>query len=133
MAPQLKKVVTKTIETKAIEAKAPKGRPPHPAVGRDGVWPFEALPGDFDLVKHKPLRKKDFSTEAAYYDYRVMVAESRVEKLRERATLARTLGGAKDAAKARRLLRIRAKFAELRRELEGAGIDVDALLAAQGA
>ena len=125
--------VTKPKVTAVGEVVKPKGRPRHPNVGQDGVWPFETLPGDYDFLRHKPLKKADFVNEAAYYDYRVAQAEYRVEKLRERATLARTLGTSRDAAKARRLLRIRAKFAELRKELEGAGVDVDALLAAQEA
>jgi hypothetical protein len=42
---------------------------------------------------------------------------------------AKKLGGMKEKGKAKRLLQLQKKFAELKEQLAGTGIDVDALLA----
>lgn len=127
---------TKTIDpsgkpgSKDEKAKKESKRKQHPLVGSkdDNVYPFAEMPDDFDFVKMKSLNKKDFESDHQFFIYKAADADYRAEDYRERAEEAKTLGSSKERAKAKRLVKMQEKIAELRAQLEEDGVNVDALL-----
>jgi hypothetical protein len=90
-------------------------------------------PSGYDFTKYKPLKKGAFETEAAYLFHQADALEFKASAIRAKAELAKTLGSKKDIAMARRLVKMRDRFAAFRKELEDQGINVDAAIKAADA
>lgn len=106
------------------------GRKAHPSVGNKdtNVYPFKELPGDFDFATMKGLKKKDFATDAAYYEYRAKELEARAAKFRTQAEEAKKMGTSAERKNAKRLVKLREKMDELKAQLAAQGVDVESLL-----
>lgn len=115
--------------------KEPKAkRAVHPLVGNDDVkvYPFKSTPGDFDWKSHKPLKKKDFASDDGFFIYKAEEFEAKAKAFRTQAEEAKKMGSTKDRAKAKRLVKMQEKMAELMKQLQAQGIDTEALLATAG-
>jgi hypothetical protein len=101
--------------------------PAFPEVGSEdpNVYPFKTVPTGFDHAKFEALDKKDFAKRSMYLEYRAQALEAKAKQLRELAKTADAKGG---TGKASRFAKMMQKAADMRKELEAAGIDVDALL-----
>lgn len=95
-------------------------------VNEDGL--LTALPEDYDPRAHLPLKRKDFADEALYYEWLAGVYEVRAKKLRQKAVDFKKMGSVRDRGKAKRLLNMQKRMAELRKQLEDEGVDVAAML-----
>lgn len=93
---------------------------------------LEAVPADFDPKVHKPLGRKNFKNEAVWYELKAQELEKKAASLRVEATNIGKLGNVKDRAKAKRLLDLQKRMAELSESLVAEGVDVEALLATLG-
>lgn len=112
-----------------------KGRPTHPLVGNTdvNVYPFKELPTDFDFKTMHGLGKKDFATDAAFFEYKTKGLEAQAANFRTLAENAKKLGSAAERGKAKKLVKLQEQMAELSKQLAAQGVDVDALLAAKTA
>lgn len=119
--------------TKPVKAKKP-GRANHPLVNSKdtSVFPFKALPDDFAFDTMKGLKKKSFATEAAYYDYRAKEMDHKATKFRAQAEEAKNVGSGAERNKAKKLVKLQSKMAELKAQLEAQGVDVNELLKKAG-
>ena len=120
-APKAKK--EKKPKVKRIEYVPPTDAP----FVKDGK--LTALPTDFDAKKYKPLRAKQFADEGLYFDLKAAHYEDLAKKARADAETARKTGNLKDKVKAKKLLAMQKRMAELSASLAGEGVDVAALLA----
>ncbi len=89
------------------------------------------VPEDFSFDKHWRIKKNFFEHEWKCLEHRADEAQWMVGHLRKKAKQMKELGGTKNRTRMSRLQKMQAKMAELRAELEGAGIDVDGLLEAE--
>lgn len=105
---------------------------PKDAEGKDTIIPLKEVPKDWDPKAHKGLRRKDFSDEALFWDWRADRMELQVKKIRAHAEELRKLGTVKDRSRAKKLLSMQKRIADLKAQLEGEGVDVDALLTTLG-
>lgn len=87
-----------------------------------------AVPEAFSFKDHKPLRKKNFENEALFYEHKAAEMDYKRGDFLGKAEEARKLGSPKERAKKRQIIKLQEKMSELRKQLEGQGIDVDALL-----
>lgn len=87
-------------------------------------------PTDFDLKKHKPLRPADFEDEGIWYEMKAEAHDKIAANLREKADEVRKVGPIKEKGKAKKLLQMQKRMAELTEHLKKQGVDVDALLKA---
>ena len=90
--------------------------------------PLDAIPEDYDSKKHLPLRRKDFSDESMWFDMKADEYDGKAAAFRKQAADWRAMGSKADRAKAKRLIAMKAKMAELEAALKAEGIDTDALL-----
>lgn len=90
---------------------------------------LKEIPADFDASKHKPFVRKDFEDETIWLLWRAELLEKKAATYRDEAKMIRELGSPDDRKKATQLLKMRTKFEDLKNELAGSGIDVDAILA----
>jgi hypothetical protein len=90
-----------------------------------------ALPVGFDAKAHKPLRKKDFKEEPLFLEYQATLLDAKAASLRSQAEKLRTVGSTASSAKAKTLVKMQARMAELMAALKAEGMDVDALLASK--
>lgn len=95
----------------------------------------EAMPKDFDFKLHKPLKKADFGStalfmqhKASFIDYRADGMKELANKMRAKAERFAALGDDKTAKKVKKAERIQKQLAELSKELEGSGIDINKIL-----
>lgn len=118
----------------AATAKTPEKpkRVPYPGLNpdKDGktTTKLKEIPADFDPKTHKPLSRKDFENEAPFLRKLADELQARAEKLRAEANDAEKLGSASQRATAKKLRAMFDKFSELRKELEGSGVDVSAII-----
>lgn len=89
-------------------------------------------PTDHDPKVHKPLKSTDFADESVYWFHKADQLEKAAVAAREKAEQIKKLGGVKDVKKAKRLMQMQQKIAELKAQLASDGTDVDALLASLG-
>jgi len=120
--------------TKAPKEKREKsgGRIDFPKIGNkdEKIYPFDSvMPPEFDFKTHKTLKKKDFTADHLYFSHRAAEARFKAEQFDAQAEEAKKLGSAKDRGKAKRLIKLTEKMAELKEQLAGQGIDVEKLLA----
>lgn len=118
----------KKVKDVSDKPRVAKKRQPHPDVAR-AKDPLEREPETFDFEKNAPIKRKQFASDAFYFEYVARTYDWRAGKLRERAEASRTLGSGKEKQKRKRLMKLQDKLAELKAELEKDGVDVDALLA----
>lgn len=123
------KVTPKKDDKKVVSTDEPKKR-----VARKPMTvnePLTEAPADFDFNLYRPLKKRDFAEEHLFYEHKAMEMEFKAAQYRADAAESKKLGSSKDRAAARRLVKMTEKMAELQAQLVAAGVDVDALLAAQ--
>ena len=107
-----------------------KGRQAHPAVAELGEDDrLEEYPPDFDFDRHKPIKRSTFTHDWQYFAYKSDECVHRGTKFATMSEEAKALGSTKERGKLKRLKAMQEKIAELQKELEGKGIDVEALLA----
>lgn len=111
-----------TKEEKAKKEKRVRIDYPVPEGGLDS-WPT-----DFDAKVHKPLKRKDFKDETLWLEAKAAEYEKRASAMRDEIETCKTLGNAKDRARAKKLLSMQKRMAEMEAELKGEGVDVDNLL-----
>lgn len=119
---QAKKVVPVTAKKADPKDLKKSKRPTHPGIGKTG-YPFSEVPEDFNFDTMKGLRKSDFSSKSAFYQYRAAECRFRAEKFDAMSVDTAKKGG-KDG---RRLAKMIAQIAKLRETLSAQGIDVEAL------
>lgn len=110
----------------------PKSRTDFGPVGSKNadVYPFKkAVPEGFDFRAHKSLKKRDFALDHLFYEYRAAEMDFKAAAFRKQAEEIKKLGSAKDRGRAKRLVKLQEKMAELRKQLEEQGINVNELLA----
>jgi len=106
------------------------GRVAHELVNtKDKGWPFETAPDDFSTKKHQPLKKTDFREDWFYHDWKAIEFDRMATQSRERADVSRKMGTGAQRKDRGKLLKLRARMAELAAALEADGVDVEALLA----
>jgi hypothetical protein len=88
------------------------------------------IPENFSFAQHKTLKRKNFATDELYYLHRATEMTFKADAFKTKATEAKSLGANRAThGKAKRLVRLQDKIAELKAQLTEQGIDVDALLA----
>jgi len=104
----------------------------YPLVGSKdpAVYPLKEVPADFNAKTHKPLKKKDFAEDYLFFSYKAAEARAKADAWDARAKEEKQLGSSKKRAQAKKLLKMTAKMAELRKMLEADGVDVDELIEA---
>jgi hypothetical protein len=126
--PGTKEKVPKPEKVKRIAYPGLKG-----ADGKATKLQTAEIPTDFDSKKHLPLSRKDFAEEHLYFTLRAAQYMKQVKFFEAKAEDAKKTGNVADKARARRLLKMQEKMAELRAQLEGQGVDVDTLLSGTAA
>ncbi len=89
----------------------------------------KGVPEDFNSKKHKPLKRRDFECESTWFELKAVELDKRAADYRKMAADIKKLGSVADRAKAKKLLAMQRKMAELQAQLKEQGIDVDELLA----
>lgn len=119
-----------TIEETKKEKVVRTKRTIHPLVGNADVkvYPFKATPPDYNFTSHKPLKKKDFASDEFFFNYKAEELIAKADLWKAKAEEARKLGSTKDRAKAKRLIKMQETMAQLRKQLEAQGINVDELM-----
>lgn len=90
-----------------------------------------AVPEGFSFDEHKALKKKNFETDALYYEHRAVQLELRAKKFREKADESKKYGSRKEQSTAKKVLKLQEKMNELKAQLAAQGIDVESLLKAK--
>jgi hypothetical protein len=88
-----------------------------------------ATPEGFNPKKHIPLNKKDFKTPKAFFTYKYEIASADAAKYLAKANEEVAVKDQKQAAGAKRFVKVAAQMELLRAQLAKQGLDVDALLA----
>jgi len=117
--------------TKPTKPENTKGRKTFAQVGNKNpeVYPFkETVPTGFDFKNHKTLKKVNFVTDELYYLHRAAEQDAKATTWRAQAAEAKAMGTSKDRGKAKRLIKLTEKMAELKKQLQEQGIDVEELL-----
>lgn len=89
---------------------------------------LETWPDDFDPKLHKPLRRGDMKDESVWLLRKAEEHDKKAADLRKEAEIVKTTGGKQSAKKAQRFAKMTSRLAELRKELEADGLDVEGLL-----
>jgi len=123
MAKSNKKAITVEVKTVKVNKK------------REGFKiakePYDVtMPEGFNFKDYKPLKKRNFTTEALYYDHRAEEMAYKMAGFRAQAEECRTMGSAADRRKKKQIVRLNSKMNELKAQLIAQGIDVEALIAA---
>jgi hypothetical protein len=90
-----------------------------------------ALPTGLDAKLHKPLKKKDFQDEPLFLEYQATLLDEKAKSLRSQAEKLRSVGSTASSAKAKTLVKMQQRMAELMAQLKAEGMDVDTLLASK--
>lgn len=99
---------------------------------KDDKGLLTAVPTDWKTGAFKPLTRKSFASEDLFWDFKALLAEKLAVEYKRRGEVIRK-GGGKDAAKAKKLVAMQKKMAELRAALEADGVDVAGILASMEA
>lgn len=110
---------------KRAEYVAPQG-----AAWVDASGKLTAIPDDFDPKKHVPLQRKAFADDGLFWEMRAVHAEKQAVEYRRRAEESKRLGGVKDKAKAKQLIRMVERLEALKKQLADQGLDPAAILGA---
>lgn len=113
------------------EKKAKVARKVHPLVGsKDAkVYPFPSIPTDFDFKTMKILKKKDFADGAIFFEFKAREMEHKAGLFREKAKEEAVTGGGKAKQAKKRFVKMVDKMAELKKQLEDQGVDINELMA----
>jgi hypothetical protein len=87
-----------------------------------------AVPTGFDFNQNKPMKKRQFASDAIYYEHRAAQMDHKATAFRAKADECKKLGSHADQVKTRKLEKLNVKMLELRKELEAQGVDVEELL-----
>ncbi len=112
-------------EKKARRGPAPKSD--HPEVVKGGL---SEIPANFDVSKHKAPTVDAWASDVLFFRWKAESCDAKAIKYREMADHAEKFGSKKQQTKATRLVKMQETMAELTKQLEAAGVDVPALLAA---
>jgi len=94
------------------------------------VYPFkEAMPEGFNFKVNKGLRKRDFSADHLFFEYRALEMEAKALTFRAQAEEAKKIGSSADRNRLKRVIKLQEKMDELKEQLTAQGIDVTKLLA----
>lgn len=123
--------ITDVVPSAAPGTEAPEAEKP-PKLEKS-VYPIpegglEKMPDDFDPKLHKPIKRTDFKDETVWFELKAVEHDKKAVSYRAQAKMYSKLGSIKDRAKAKRLIQMQGRIAELKDELEKQGIDVDAIL-----
>jgi len=88
------------------------------------------LPVGFNFKEFKPLKKRNFATEALYFEHRAEEMAYKMRAFTAQAEESRTMGSAADRRKKKQIVKLSEKMKELKAQLSAQGIDVEALIAA---
>jgi hypothetical protein len=89
-----------------------------------------SMPENFNFADYKPLKKKNFETDELYFLHRAEEMKHKASTFLRRAAEAKAAGTNRaTAGKAKRMIKLTEKMAELRKQLEEQGIDVESILA----
>jgi hypothetical protein len=100
-----------------------------PKEGEDSVRvKIEVRPADYCPKTHKILKMKDFANESFYLEDQAKQLETKATGLRAKAEKLRTLGSTASSAKAKTLVKMQERMAELMASLKAEGVDIDALM-----
>lgn len=102
---------------------------PNDTEGKPTSLLLKEWPADHNPKLHKPLVRKNFENEVPWLINRAEHCESQAATFRKEAEMVGKLGSKSDRQKAKKLIAMRDRMAELRKQLEAEGIDVDALTA----
>lgn len=89
---------------------------------------LEAVPKEYNSGVHRPLLKDNFKDESYYFVYKAELHEAKAADYRKQAEDFKKLGDSGDRKKAKRLLTMQKRMADLKAELEAQGVDVSALM-----
>jgi hypothetical protein len=89
---------------------------------------FKEMPAAFDPKLHTPLKRKDFADESLWFEMKATEHEAKAAAYKKQAADYRKLGSVADRAKAKRLIQMQSKMAELTEQLKSQGVDVDEIL-----
>jgi hypothetical protein len=90
---------------------------------------LEKRPADFDPKVHNNLRAKNFVNESFFLEDQAAQLDLKAAALRAKAEKLRSLGSTASSAKAKTLIKMQERMAELLESLKKDGVDVDALMA----
>jgi hypothetical protein len=94
----------------------------------DANGKLTAWPDDFKSTLHKALKGKDFADECVYLNAKADKFEKLAKKFRADAEESKRLGGIKGNVKAKKLVALQKRMADLKASLAAEGIDVAELL-----
>lgn len=86
-------------------------------------------PADFNPKQHEGLKRKDFASLADFLDFRASEVEAHAKALRQQAADERSGVGKVTKGKQKRLINLHSQYEALMKELQAAGVDVQAALA----
>jgi len=94
------------------------------------VYPFkEAMPEGFNFKVNRGLRKRDFTADHLFFEYRALEMDAKAIIFRAQAEEAKKIGSSADRNRLKRVIKLQEKMNELKEQLSAQGIDVDKLLA----
>ena len=87
------------------------------------------VPEGFNPKIHKSLGRGDFSTDLVYLEFKALECDARAKQYRDEIETLKKLGSASDRSKAKKLLTMQQRMAELARELMQEGnVDLKSIL-----
>ena len=95
----------------------------------DGYEPLTVVPENWDPKVHKGILRKHFAEDDVFFDWRASRLEKQAASYRQQAEESRKLGSMKGRVKAKKLLSMQKRIADLKASLAAEGVDVAALLA----
>jgi hypothetical protein len=108
-------------------ARVKKSKPEFPGL-EDGKLKV-AVPSGWEWGKFKPLKRSAFEAEYLHLEHKAAELQAKAQTLLEKAEESKKMGAGKERGKAKRLIKLQERMAELRETLEKEGVDVNALLA----
>jgi hypothetical protein len=105
----------------------------HPLIGSKTGYPFASPPTDFDFTKHKPLGKKNFTSDGTgfnefrslsmkYKGNRLLASAKRID---DEIATEKTFGTAEQRKSVKKALKLKEQLAALEAELLASGIPAD--------
>jgi hypothetical protein len=103
----------------------------HVEGGDSIVNKIEKRPADFDSKIHSNLKAKNFVNESFFLEDQAAQLEVKATELRAKAEKLRSLGSTASSAKAKTLIKMQERMAELMKSLQADGVDIEALMTAK--
>jgi hypothetical protein len=89
---------------------------------------IEKRPADFDPKVHNNLKAKNFVNESFFLEDQAAQLDIKAKDLRAKAEKLRSLGSTASSAKAKTLIKMQERMAELMASLKSDGVDIEALM-----